>query len=748
MLNYDFNILHYGEFEELTRDLLQAEFGIYIENFKEGKDGGIDLRFGLAEGGKCIVQCKRYKNWSSLKQQLKNEAEKVKKLKPERYILSTSAKLSADNKKEIQKIFGKYIKDSEDIYGRENLNNILEHHPKIEQQYYKLWIGGTRVLNSIIHKKIVNWSDFERKKIKDEVGRYVQNSSYNEALKILDKHHYIILSGVPGMGKTTLARMLVYHKLAKGYNELVRVHDMDDANNMYQEGKKQVFFSDDIFGKTSLDKAWLRVNSEKLSTFIEEVRKSSDKLFIITTRSYVFAQAEAADEITGNSNYDIAECVLDMSAYNEDIRTKILYNHMADAHLPNEYVDELLKNQNYLEIIQHRNYSPRVIENYIDKGGWEKYPASQFVPVFVEWLDTSKTVWGYTFKNLSVIEKHALLVLTTMGDQVYEKVWYKAFQAYCEKLPLSMQFPLTDEKWREVLDILDGSFIDVYKERNGNTYVQWNNPPAQDYVIQYIRTYEDEQKRIICGARYVDQLYSIFTNRENLAKVVTGYILVSPEIAELIQKRSIEIMEGEDPSYVLKVKPNGVYDLQCEMDIISFFTGMHKKTGIVEHFLTREDFLNPNIPIHLRLSLLDDIDYCKVDFTADEVVASIMDEGNFDVSDAVELIETANLMDRLDWIRDMLFILELNAMVERTIKESALNSIKIKIIKGQVKRIARILPEQLFPLKKYMLKIADLEEGIAILLSEDEDVLAREDRKETDMKRIDDLMTSLKVNED
>ena len=47
-----------------------------------------------------------------------------------------------------------------------------------------------------------------------------------------------------------------------------------------------------------------------------------------------------------------------------------------------------------------------------------------------------------------------------------------------------------------------------------------------------------------------------------------------------------------------------------------------------------------------------------------------------------------------------------------------------------------------------MLKIADLEEGIAILLSEDEDVLAREDRKETDMKRIDDLMTSLKVNED
>ena len=746
-MNYDFNILHYGEFEELTRDLLQAEFGIYIENFKDGKDGGIDLRFGLADGGKCIVQCKRYKNWSSLKEQLKQEAEKVKKLKPKRYILATSVKLSADNKDAIQKIFGKYIKGPEDIYGRENLNNILAHHPEIEQQYFKLWIGSTQVLNSIIHKQIVNWSNFERKRIKDEVKRYVQNSSYNEALKILDKHHYIILSGVPGMGKTTLARMLIYHKLAKGYKEVVRVHDMDDANNMYQEGKKQVFFSDDIFGKTSLDKAWLRANSEKLSTFIEEVRKSEDKLYIITTRSYVFAQAVATDEITGNSNYDMAECVLDISAYNEDIRTKILYNHMADAHLPNEYVDELLKNQNYLEIIRHRNYSPRVIENYIDKGGWEKYPASQFVPAFIEWLDTSKTVWEYTFKNLEAAEKNALLVRITMGEQVYEDVWYKAFQAYCEKLPSSLQFPLTGEKWREVLDALDGTFIDVYEEKDGNTYVLWNNSSAQDYVIQYIRTYEDEQKRIICGARYVDQLYSIFTNSEDLAKAIRGYILVSPVIFELIQKRSIEIMEGEDPSYVLKVKRNGVYDLLCEMEVISFFIGMLKKTGIVEHFLTRDDFLDPDMPIQLRLSLLDDIDYSKVDFTADEVVASIMDGGDFDISDAVELVETANLMDRLDWVHDMLFILGLNARVERAIKDSALNYIKIKIIKGQIKRIARILPVHLFPKEKYLQKIANLEEDIAILLT-DEDVQAYEDRKETDIKRIDDLMTSLKVKED
>ena len=98
MCNYDFEILHYNEFENLTRDLLQAKFGIYIESFKDGKDGGIDLRFGIAKQQKCIVQVKKYKTYTSLQSQLSKESVKVKKLNPARYILSTSAPLSPANK--------------------------------------------------------------------------------------------------------------------------------------------------------------------------------------------------------------------------------------------------------------------------------------------------------------------------------------------------------------------------------------------------------------------------------------------------------------------------------------------------------------------------------------------------------------------------------------------------------------------------------------------------------------------------
>ena len=84
MRKYDFNILHYGEFENLTRDLLQAEFGVYIESFKEGKDGGIDGRFGLADGGKCIIQAKCYQDdYPALLASLRKEVKKIQKMVPE-----------------------------------------------------------------------------------------------------------------------------------------------------------------------------------------------------------------------------------------------------------------------------------------------------------------------------------------------------------------------------------------------------------------------------------------------------------------------------------------------------------------------------------------------------------------------------------------------------------------------------------------------------------------------------------------
>ena len=101
MADYDFTAcLSPLDFELLSKDLLEAELGIQLENFREGRDKGIDLRyapvrsagnpvFNVAARGtsskppELIVQCKRYSKFSNLKSELKNnELAKIKNSSP------------------------------------------------------------------------------------------------------------------------------------------------------------------------------------------------------------------------------------------------------------------------------------------------------------------------------------------------------------------------------------------------------------------------------------------------------------------------------------------------------------------------------------------------------------------------------------------------------------------------------------------------------------------------------------------
>ena len=153
MTNYDFKILQPIEFECLTRDIIQARDKVFIESFTEGRDGGIDFRYAVTKDKTAVIQAKRYASYKSLLTVLKKEAEKVKKLSPTRYYISTSVGLTPGNKDEIQSLFGENILNTEDILGKDDLNNLLGLHPEIEKQYYKLWLSSTSVLERIMKKK-------------------------------------------------------------------------------------------------------------------------------------------------------------------------------------------------------------------------------------------------------------------------------------------------------------------------------------------------------------------------------------------------------------------------------------------------------------------------------------------------------------------------------------------------------------------------------------------------------------------
>src|SRR5258708_3837233 len=116
---------------------------VIFESYTQGKDNGIDLRYAATAKNDVIVQCKRYSDFNALFNALKKERKKVELLNPNRYIITTSVGLNPNQKAQIQRLFPQFVKSSEDIYGKQDLNNLLGLFPDIEKQHFKLWLSST-----------------------------------------------------------------------------------------------------------------------------------------------------------------------------------------------------------------------------------------------------------------------------------------------------------------------------------------------------------------------------------------------------------------------------------------------------------------------------------------------------------------------------------------------------------------------------------------------------------------------------
>ena len=485
MTNYDFNILQFNEFESLCRDLLQKKNNIFIESFADGRDDGIDLRYATTNDKTSIVQVKRHKTFNELFNALKSEIQKVRKLNPTKYYIATSVDLTPKNKDKIKSLFKPYIKSTSDILGRKDLNNLIGLYNDIEKKYYKLWLASTNVLNDILNKSVINWSQFSLDSIKEQITKYVTNDSFARAIKILEKNKYIIISGIPGIGKTTLAQMLVYDFLARGYEEYINIQtNLDEAAKMFQKGKKQVFFYDDFLGSNVFEPGEKNFD-KKLIEFIGGIKRDRDKMFIMTTREYILSEAETQYESLNNQNLDIIKCTLDLSDYDKFIRAQILYNHLAAANIPNKYIGALLDENNYLKIIEHHNFNPRVIETYIDNGKYLSFEPKEFVQNFISFFDKPVSVWGHSFNILNDEAKYALFILATTGAHVFLDDWFKAFKNFCMGTKKNIGLNVDEIKWRSILKILQGTYIKIDKLK-GNYIVDFHDPSIRDFLTDYL----------------------------------------------------------------------------------------------------------------------------------------------------------------------------------------------------------------------------------------------------------------------
>ena len=485
--DYDFNSLNDKEFEIFCVDLLSEVYGNRFERFKPGKDAGVDGRFFADGGGKEIVlQCKHW-NSTPLKQLIRSLAEveklKLDKLQPHKYILAVSNALSRNDKKGIAKALSPYIRSESDIYGREDLNDLLKKQPLVEKRHYKLWINSTSVLGHIFNNAIHGRSAFSLEEIARSAARYVVTSNHYRALEILERLRVVIITGDPGVGKTTLADHLCLHYAANGFEYLKIAKDIEEAESVFDPDSKQVIYFDDFLGRNYME-ALKSHEGSHISQFIRRIACNKNKRFVLTSRSTILNQGKILVDDFEHININRNEYELLIKSLTEMDKAHILYNHIWHSGLDNSYIDELYKEKRYRIIIKHRSFNPRLISYITDFTRLEACPAAKYWSYISHSLEHPSQIWENPFMAQQDDFGRAIVFLVVLNRRpIRENVLNEAYQRFIS-LPENQNMHGRRE-FQSNIRTLTGSFLNRTIEQKGPSMIDVFNPSITDFVLDH-----------------------------------------------------------------------------------------------------------------------------------------------------------------------------------------------------------------------------------------------------------------------
>lgn len=496
-MDYDFSTLNDKEFEILATDILTVLFEKRFERFKSWKDWGVDWRFFADPGKEIIVQAKHRKDYPEMIRKLRNdEFSKVEKLSPARYIFVTSLPLSRANKIEIFNLFTPWIRSESDIFGREDLNDILAKYPQIEERHFKLWISSTGVLMRLLNSAIIGRSSFELERMKRKARLFAETSSFAIALEILKDKGVLIISWEPGAWKTTIADNLCLRLVwREGYTLVSIEENISEAEALLvPDGRKILFYYDDFLWSNYREAIEGKEDSH-IVKFIDRVRSDKTKIFILTSRTNILNNGFFWSHIFSNSTLRKNEFLLEVSKLTDLDKARILYNHLQSSCLPAEFLDKFYENKWYLGIIRHKAFNPRLIEFILSSDHISSRNPEEYWQDVQSLLENPRTIWGdcFTRQNDAFVRGIVLLVVFSWW-QIAEAELKLAFGRLKKNDPTLRPSWHAEKSFNSTIQLATRSFLNRESSADGQVRYSLFNPSISDFVFH---EYRDDVERLV-----------------------------------------------------------------------------------------------------------------------------------------------------------------------------------------------------------------------------------------------------------
>jgi len=540
MPRYDFKSLSSQDFEELARDLLQAEWNLPLESFKTGRDRGIDLRYSRLDSGNTIVQCKHFvgSGLRKLVGHLRNvEKPKIQKLCPKRYVLVTSLELTPDNKDELLSALSPYVTTPGDIIGSGDLEGLLSRHPMIERANFKLWLTSTNVLDQVLNNAELCRTEFEVTRVRNNLPKFVQCDALPRVEKLLDENQIAVISGIPGIGKSTLAEIVLYAHLVRGYEPVVIQEDIREARTLFNRKKRQIFYYDDFLGQTFLgDQSHLieRNQDANLIDFMEMVRESPHSRLIMTTREHILSQALQLSERFSRNPFLDQRCIVELGDYSFAHKSRILYNHLYFSDLPWPYKQALLEDDCFLRVIKHKHFLPRVIEWLSKKPMEQRIPPVSYRAYVEKLLHSPSEIWDHAFRTqISDSARHLLLAVYTLGPFAYTVDVEPAFKSLHRYVSSTYNLRIAPGDFHSALRELDGAFLAYRSGRPA-----FLNPSIRDFLGGMISGQSEIVENLLISATRFQQITNLWRlARANPDSVLAQTFLRNSALVESVVLR-------------------------------------------------------------------------------------------------------------------------------------------------------------------------------------------------------------------